>query len=1430
MGDTLASFHPVLKQWFQNTFGSPTPPQKEGWPHIDAGRNVLLLAPTGSGKTLAAFFKCLDILYKKLLAGEISAHSGVQVLYISPLKALNNDIHKNLQEPLNGIIKTGSQMGVEMPHITTAVRTGDTPQAERQKMRKKPPHILITTPESLYLMLSSSARDTLKTVQFVIVDEIHTLFPTKRGCHLALSLERLQNLVGDRPFQRIGLSATINPLAEVGQFLVGHGKDCTIIDSGQRKDYDLQIELPLPDLRILPEKSVWPAVYGKLYRLIQEHSTTLVFVNNRRQAERIAVHLNKLAGKEISRTHHGSISRELRLENEDLLKQGEIPCIVATSSLELGIDVGHIDLVVQIESPKEVSRGIQRIGRAGHVIGLPSKARIIPKTRLDLLESLVMLAAVKEAAIEPCQAPLNCFDILAQQLVAMTTEGCWTPQDMYSLCTRAYNYTDLKWPDFERVLKMLAGIYESDQVIDLRPRLQWDRLNNIVSVDSYGKQLVYSNSGTIPNRGYYGVYLGEGGTRLGELDEEFVYERRLGDRFLLGTTVWRIEELRQDRVIVTKASSQGPTVPFWKGEMVGRSLVFGKRLGTFIQEAEGHLTNSDQFHTWLESKLFVQNKQVSQNLYSLLENQKRSTGKLPSNACLVQEEFLDEMGDWHVCLHSPYGKKLHTLLALLMSDQIQREAGLTIEAVPADNGILFHTPGGAKPPHFNWSTLASLNLRERIAELISTTSLFGITFRNCAQRSLVMALLAYGKKRTPLWLSRLKASDLLQVVSAYTDFPLVVETYREILQDYFSIGDLENFLSEIMQGTISIHTVQTKTPSPFAHEHLFNFVGTQMYGDGTPASNRKKLFGVETATLQELFDEGFQPQLRDDATFTVETRLQGRDALLYKPTLERTQYWLERVGDITRTELEEYFPENAQQVVDFLEQLLAQGKAFETPDGLLAASLYYDEYNARSESLHSILSRYSKCHGPFSEQTVTQRYGVKHKEVSKILLQLKEDKLIESGDFGWYNPRILKEIHTLSLRQERNEVLTADFNQFTEFLAQWQNVQLKSSRTEQDADQEQHVNLQYRVLQQLQELWLPVQKLETQILPARILHYSGSHLDQLLGSGLLSWRARQGGKEIFVRFESSLTSDSFSIPTWVTCPVYTEDFLASIALSPGAKELLKILQKQGALNLIQLSKALEQSVSRLWEDLTELILSGLVGNDTFGPVRFLIQNTKHQARQLRSLIDASIMGTMGRFFLLPQKREISAATYVQILLDRYGIVTKDMAIAEKHTWGDLYPILDYLETMGEVKRGYFVDGLHGIQFASEEAVTKLNQTPTHSEQWWVLTKQDPALSDQFSTDQIKAGSTTVFKSGIPVISAEKRKLSVSIHAPLTDEEVEQGLLLMLQSLYPLYYNEKIVISEINGVPATTCSVFSILKQLGFEAGYEEAILWPSKRR
>ncbi|HEY6760018.1 MAG TPA: DEAD/DEAH box helicase, partial [Baekduia sp.] len=700
----LGAFSPQTQEWFARAFAGPTPVQEQAWPAIATGEHVLISAPTGSGKTLAAFLWSLD----RLTNTPREDGTGVRVVYVSPLKALSYDVERNLQAPLVGI---GANLKV-------ALRTGDTPQKERAQMRRTPPDVLITTPESLYLMLTSQARDVLRDVEAVIVDEIHAVASTKRGAHLALTLERLSALVQaehGRDPQRIGLSATQNPLEEVGRFMVGPRRTCRIVDAGVRKPLDLKIQVPVESM-VEPEqgapldpleptpggteatrKSIWPAMYPQLLELVQAHRSTIIFVNNRRGAERLALRLNELADAEIARAHHGSLAREERLVVEEQLKAGQLPCLVATSSLELGIDMGAVDLVLQVESPKSVSRGLQRIGRAGHSVGDVSKGRIFPKFRADLLECAVVVKLMREGRIEPTVVPRNPLDVLCQQIVAIAAGvdsdadgGTLLVDDLYALVTRTYTYAELSRPVFENVLDMLDGRYPSQEFSELRPRVVWDRVAGTIRPRKGARQLAITNAGTIPDRGLYAVVLPDG-RRVGELDEEMVYEARPGQTFLLGASSWRIEEIQRDRVVVTPAPGVPGAVPFWKGESVGRPKELGRAIGEFSRWAV------DQTPELLERDYDL-DPLAARNLVDFLQEQQEATRVVPSDRTIVVERFRDEIGDWRLCVLSPYGGRVHAAWALALSAKIRDELGLESDAIWSDDGIIVHLPDADEPP------------------------------------------------------------------------------------------------------------------------------------------------------------------------------------------------------------------------------------------------------------------------------------------------------------------------------------------------------------------------------------------------------------------------------------------------------------------------------------------------------------------------------------------------------------------------------------------------------------------------------------------------------------------------------------------------------------------------------------------------------------
>ncbi|HVW16608.1 MAG TPA: DEAD/DEAH box helicase, partial [Solirubrobacteraceae bacterium] len=923
-----SSFSPAVRDWFAGAFEAPTPAQAQAWPAISSGEHVLISAPTGSGKTLAAFLWAIDRLASEPRRDGI----GTRVVYVSPLKALGYDVERNLRAPLRGV-------GAD---VRVAVRTGDTPQRERAAIRRHPPDVLITTPESLYLMLTSRAREVLRDVETVIVDEIHAVAATKRGSHLALTLERLEaNAHG--PVQRIGLSATQNPLEEVGRFLVGPRRTCRIVDVGVRKELDVRICVPVESM-VEPgddladpleaggsliggeatRRSIWPAIYPELLALVREHRSTIVFVNARRAAERLALRLNELAGEEIARAHHGSLAREERLVVEEMLKAGELPCLVATSSLELGIDMGAVDLVLQVESPKSVASGLQRIGRAGHGVGDVSKGRIFPKFRADLLESAVVVRLMREGRIEPTVVPRNALDVLAQQIVAiaasaedasadgdaggtdtvegpasgrhMAASGTLSVDDLFALVTRTHSYAELPRTLLENVLDMLDGRYPSAEFGELRPRIVWDRVAGTIRARRGARALAIANAGTIPDRGLFSVVLPDG-RRVGELDEEMVYEARAGQTFLLGASSWRIEEIGRDRVVVTPAPGVPGAVPFWKGDGVGRPKELGEAIGAFSRWAVEQEPEALERDYDLDAF-------AARNLVDFLREQQAATRVVPSDRAVVVERFRDEIGDWRLCVLSPFGGRVHAAWGLALSRRIRDELGLESDAIWSDDGIVVHLPDADEPPGADLALIDPDEVEDMVVGELGASALFGARFRENAGRALLIPR-AYPGRRTPLWQQRLKAQTLLEVAKRYADFPIVLETYRECLRDVLDVPGLTELLRSLHRRERTLVEVETPTASPFASSLLFDYVATYMYEGDTPnAERRAAALSLDRELLRELLG---QEELRDlidpGALAAVEEDLQHLSQRTRAETRDALADVLRRLGDLTADEV-----------------------------------------------------------------------------------------------------------------------------------------------------------------------------------------------------------------------------------------------------------------------------------------------------------------------------------------------------------------------------------------------------------------------------------------------------------------------------------------------------------------------------------------------
>src|SRR5579859_2359899 len=740
----LDSFRPETRAWFERNFAAATPAQAQGWPAIAGGGHVLIQAPTGSGKTLAAFLSAIDRL-------TAAPGGGLRVLYVSPLKALNYDVERNLRGPLAGL----------QSELRVAVRTGDTPQKERAAMLREPPDVLITTPESLFLLLTSRARELLRSVDTLILDEVHAVAGTKRGAHLALSVERLEALAA-QPVQRIGLSATQRPLEEIGRFVSG-GRAIELVDAGVAKELDLEVVVPVEDMReprleataaeppspgqeterltALPggdrreegwePRSIWPAIYPALVELVRAHRSTIVFVNNRRLAERLALRLNEAAEDEIARAHHGSLAREQRTQIEEDLKAGRIPCLVATSSLELGIDMGAVDLVIQVESPKSVARGLQRIGRAGHSLSEVSRGRIFPKFRADLLESAVVAQRMRAGLIEETQIPRNPLDVLAQHIVAICADEEIEVANLHDLVRRAYPFADLSRAQLENVLDMLAGRYPSDEFAELRPRIVWDRTAGVVRGRPGSRRLAVTNAGTIPDRGLFGVFIAgsEPASRVGELDEEMVYEARAGQVIVLGASSWRIEEIGRDRVLVSPSPGVPGAVPFWKGEGVGRPYELGEKIGAASRELAA--LGDDTALERLRGE-FLLEERAARNLLAFLRDQADATGAVPSDRTVVVERFRDEIGDWRVCILTPFGARVHAPWAMAIGARLRESLGLEAQSIWSDDGIAIHFPDSDLPPPAAELILDPAEVEELVVGELGETALFGARFRENA--------------------------------------------------------------------------------------------------------------------------------------------------------------------------------------------------------------------------------------------------------------------------------------------------------------------------------------------------------------------------------------------------------------------------------------------------------------------------------------------------------------------------------------------------------------------------------------------------------------------------------------------------------------------------------------------------------------------------
>ncbi len=1558
--DPLDAFRPATRDWFRSSFEGPTAAQGLGWPAIAAGEHTLICAPTGSGKTLAAFLWCLD----RLMGDPVPVEplDRLRVLYVSPLKALVHDVDRNLRSPMAGIALAAQGRGYTTTPIRVGIRTGDTPADERRAFGKHPPDILVTTPESLYLLLTSAAREALRSVEWVIIDEIHAMAGTKRGAHLALSMERLTALTR-RPPQRIGLSATQRPLSTVAAFLGGRdasdggapaaARPVTIVDAGVRKPLQLQVVVPVDDMSRLGEPipleeapggpaaageqrtSIWPSVYPRILELIRSHRSTIVFANSRRLAERLALKLNELAGEDLVRAHHGSLAREQRLIIEEMLKEGRLPALVATSSLELGIDMGAVDLVIQVESPLSVARGLQRVGRAGHQVGEPSKGVIFPKYRGDLLECAVVTRLMHEGAIEPTVVPRNPLDVLAQQIVAACVERPWTADELYALARGAENYAELGRESFEAVLGMLAGQYPSDEFAELRPRVIWDRAAGTVRSRGDARTVAVISGGTIPERGLFPVYLADddmtasdrdgpgtraraaraGGRRVGELDEEMVYEAREGEVILLGASAWRIESIGHDRVLVSPAPGEPGKVPFWKGDGVGRPVDLGRALGAFTREmgelaASGTRGQERAVATLREHHDL--DALAATNLLAYLAEERSVTGTLPTDRTIVLQRFRDELGDWRVCLLSPFGARVHAPWALAIEARLRERLGVEVQPIWSDDGIVVRLPSAEEGT--GWTAddetldrvasgrdataaaeaavlIASDEVEELVVGAVGSSALFASRFRENAARALLLPRRRPGS-RTPLWQMRQRSSQLLAVASRYGSFPIILETYRECLQDVFDLPALRELLAAIERREVRVVSVETPRASPFASSLLFDYIAAYMYeGDAPLVDRRAQALALDRDLLRELLGaEELRELLDADALAELELELQALTLERAAGSADQVQDLLRGLGDLSTAEVADRVrgtdaTTRARAAGEWLGALAADRRAVEVriagearwiatedvgryrdgvgvvpPRGVPEAFLA-----ATRDALGGLLSRYARRHGPFLPIGPATRWGLPGGVVETGLEHLMAAGVLVRGEFRpggvereWCDPEVLRMLRRRSLARLRREVEPVEPRALGRFLPAWQGVGSSLGGADRLLE----------VVSQLEGLALPASVLERDILPARVGRYNARMLDELLAAGEVAWVGA-----------GSLGRDDGRVSLW------RSERLALLGASQGAAAsspesgerlsavILRQLTDRGAsfyrdilaavLRAAAETGARPPSQRELLDALWDLIWTGRLTNDTFLPIRALRWPRAGRDRPAsRPRMGAT--GRVGppegagRWSLVseavgtavaigggapPSDTERRHALALR-LLDRNGILTRDGAAAEEVPGGfsAIYPILREMEDRGRIRRGYFIEGLGGAQFALPGALDRLRagrSAPGDSgggtfgeREVLLLAATDPANpygvtlpwpspgdDGARATFPRAAGAYVVLVDGDPVVYLERGGRAIRTLPAFADAATAELALRALATLVTDGRVRTLQVSRIDGETIAASPHRASLQAAGFEAGY-----------
>lgn len=1512
----IGRFSQATREWFLGAFSAPTPAQDGAWNAISSGSHALVVAPTGSGKTLAAFLWALDRLHSRpsnTLPGLESVPDGkgrakrpktkTRVLYISPLKALGVDVERNLRSPLIGITQTAKRLGLPAPLVTVGVRSGDTTAADRRSLLSNPPDILITTPESLFLMLTSRARETLSEVETVIIDEVHAVAGTKRGAHLAVSLERLDALL-PKPAQRIGLSATVQPRELVAQFLAGQAP-VEIVAPPSKKNWNLTVTVPVEDMSDLqgaagafdsgpasglqPQASIWPHVEEQIVDLVLSKQSTIVFANSRRLAERLTARLNEIhaerqmmaaggdewsgtreaedpgswgtgpatkaaaavpvstatpahmmaqagstsgADPVLARAHHGSVSKDQRAMIEDDLKSGRLRCVVATSSLELGIDMGAVDLVIQVESPPSVASGLQRVGRAGHQVGEISEGVLFPKHRADLLHTSVTVERMLSGQIERLSIPTNPLDILAQQTVAAAALGSIDVEEWFSTVRRSAPFASLPRSAFEATLDLLAGRYPSDEFAELRPRIIWDRHAGTIEGRPGAQRLAVTSGGTIPDRGLFGVYIigtevegsssaanadgdapsasaraAKGGRRVGELDEEMVYESRVGDIFALGATSWKIEDITHDRVLVSPAFGQPGKLPFWKGDSLGRPVDLGRALGAFIRE----LSAADPAPAMERCQASGLDSFAAANLLQYLEEQKQATNIVPSDRTLVVERFHDELGDWRVVLHSPFGMPVHAPWALAVGQRLQQRYGLDGSAMAADDGIVLRVPMMEdEPPGAELFLFDPEELEQIVTAEVGGSALFASRFRECAARALLLPR-QNPAKRQPLWQQRQRSAQLLDVARKYPSFPIVLETVRECLQDVYDLPALKDIAASVERRELRIVETTTQQPSPFAKSLLFGYVAQFLYeGDSPLAERRAAALALDSTLLNELLGRVELRELLDAAVIDATERE------LQRLVPDRRVRGMEGVADLLRL----LGPLSTEEVAERLEEgpdagshLAALQKANRalkvTIGGVERFAAVEDAARLRDaigvplpmgvplafiepvhDPLGDLVSRYARTHGPFTAAEAASRLGLGVAVVNTALKRLAADGRVVEGEFRphavatesttqeatdselmsadappsseWCDAEVLRKLRRRSLAALRAEVEPVDTAAYGRFLPAWQNVTAPGKSRSQAL---RGLDGIITAVDQLSGVPIPASAWEPLVLASRVADYKPAMLDELMAAGELLWSGAGAlpGNDGWISLHVADSAELTLNPAPDFEPGDAQQRLLDYLSAGGGYFFRQLTEVAGGMDSVLSDDAV---VSALWD----LVWAGRVTGDTFAPVRAMIAGGHTAHRQVAKAPRAraprmsrlgrshgtgllgspgltggrygSVSGTapappsaVGRWSALPSPEldpTIHARGTAELLLDRYGVVTRGSVMAENIIggFGLMYKVLARLEEAGRCRRGYFIEHLGAAQFAVPATVDRLRSFTEDAR----ISKAEPAALALAATD------------------------------------------------------------------------------------------------